>query len=90
MKNRLYREFKDIFNNLLKKSGVSCYQISEYSLISQTYLSRLRRGVRRNPGPEVIMKIALGIKHYDKHRVINIDDIEQLFNSAGRTLRVWN
>ncbi len=76
--------FSAVFAHLLRDSGVTCYQISEFTGLNQPYLSRLRSGERKNPSPETIMKISLALAHFSKN--ITIYDIECLFHSVGRSL----
>jgi hypothetical protein len=78
-------DFSKAFNRLLEKANTSCYQISQYSHLDQGFLSRLRKGTQ-SPGPETVMKIGLALVHLcDK---ITIPDIEYLFNSVGRSIRI--
>jgi len=78
------KDFAKAFSNLLEKSGVTCYQISQYSHLNQSYLSRLRKGEKHDPSPETIIKICLALTNYS-HK-LGLYDIENLFNSVGRTL----
>ncbi len=82
----LNNQFSEKLSNLLEKSGVTCYQISEFSGIDQAYLSRLRNGLKHNPSAEVIVKIGLALVRYGKG--INLYHVEQLLNSAGYTLKI--
>jgi len=79
-------DFSKAFSALLDKTGVSCYQISQYTDLDQAYLSRLKNGEKNNPSPGTIMKIALALAHLSD--TIQIWDIEDLFNSAGRSIMV--
>ena len=78
------KNFSEAFCRLLNKSGVTCYQIHQYTHLDQAYLSRLKNGVKNNPSPETIMKISLGICHFAEN--IKLSDIEDLFNAVGRSL----
>ncbi|MFC1908070.1 hypothetical protein ACFLWT_01525 [Chloroflexota bacterium] len=82
----LNNQFPEKFSNLLEKSGVSCYQISNFTGIDPAYLSRLRNSSKHNPSPEVIVKIGLALVRHGKG--INLYHIEQLLNSAGYTLKI--
>ncbi len=87
METGLYiNQFAEGFSKLLEKSGVSCYRISQYTGIDQAYLSRLKNGEKCNPSPEVIMKIGLALTRLSNK--ININEIESLLNSVGRSLRI--
>ena len=87
MRESLYdKDFSTVFNQLLGKANISCYRISEFSHIDQGYLSCLRNGTKKNPGPETVMKISLAlVRCSDK---ISLADIERLFNSVGRSIRI--
>lgn len=76
--------FSAVFTELLKKSGVSCYQIYEYAGLDQAYLSRLKNGEKHNPSPETIIKIGLALTHYSDK--IKFYDVQRLFRSVGRSL----
>ena len=76
--------FSQAFQRILEKTGVSCYQISQYTGLDQAYLSRLKKGVRNNPSVETIMKISLAIACFSTK--FSIRDAENLFNSIGRSL----
>lgn len=78
-------DFSIVFNGLLKKANVSRYKISQFSAIDEGYLCNLRKG-KRNPSPETVMKIALALVHFSEK--ITIIDIEDLFKSVGRSIRI--
>jgi len=77
--------FVEAFSKLIAKSGVTCYQIHQFTHLDQAYLSRLRKGEKNNPSPETIVKISLAICRLSKKKV-ELFDIEELFNSVGRSL----
>ena len=79
-------DFSKVFSTLLDKTGVSCYQIHQFTQLDQAYLSRLQSGVKNNPSPETIVKISLAICHFNDK--IKISEIEVLFQSVGRSLRI--
>lgn len=79
-------DFSEVFSRLLEKSGVSCYQIHQYTHLDQAYLSRLKNGDKGNPSPETIMKISLAFARLSKN--VTVYDIEKLFNSVGRSIRM--
>lgn len=79
-------DFSEVFSKLLEKTGISCYQISQYSHLDQAYLSRLRNGEKRNPSPETLVKISLAFTHYSDK--VNLSAIQKLFKSVGRSLHV--
>jgi len=76
--------FCNTLDELLEETGVSCYQISQYSGLDGGYLSRLRSGQKKNPSPETIMKISLALVHYSDK--VKLFDVEALFKATGRTL----
>ena len=78
--------FAKAFSKLIAKSGVTCYQIHKFTHLDQAYLSRLKSGEKAIPSPETIVKIGLAICHFSDK--IKLSDIEVLFNSAGRSLRI--
>lgn len=82
----LNNRFPEKFSDLLEKSGVTCYQISEFTGIDQAYLSRLRNGSKHNPSADVVIKIGLALVRYGKS--INLYHIERLLSSAGYTLKI--
>jgi len=77
-------DFSKAFSDLLKKGGVTCYQINQYTDLDQAYLSRLKNGGKNNPSPETIVKIAIALSHLGKG--IELYDIEGLFNSVRRSI----
>ena len=78
--------FAEAFSKLIAKSGVTCYQIHQFSHLDQAYLSRLKSGEKNGPSPETIVKIGLAICHLNNK--VKLSDIEALFNSTGRSLRI--
>ena len=78
--------FSRAFSRVLKKAGVSCYQVSRYTGLDQAYLSRLKRGQKNNPSPETIVKISLAIAHFSEK--VTLRELESLFNAVGRSLQV--
>ena len=76
--------FSVVFDGLLKRFNVTCYQIGKYTDLDQAYLSRLSSGAKTHPSPETIMKISLAFARLcDK---ITIHDLESLFRSVGLSL----
>jgi transcriptional regulator with XRE-family HTH domain len=73
--------FAQTFSELLKKSGVSSYQIAKFTHLDPAYLSRLKSGEKTNPSRETVLKIGLALAHYgDK---VALSDIETLFRSTS-------
>ena len=81
-----HNNFTEAFSKLITKSGVTPYKIGQFTQLDQAYLSRLKSGERNNPSPETIVKIGLAICHFNDE--IKLSDIEILFNSTGRSLRI--
>ncbi len=79
-------DFSKVFSTLLEKTGISCYQISQYTHLDQAYLSRLKTSKKQNPSPETIVKISLAICHFNDN--IKLFEVEKLFKSTGRTLKI--
>jgi len=85
MKTWFYQsQFTKVFSSILEKNDISCYKISQYTNLDGAYLSRLRKGLKGNPSPEVVIRIGLALVHCNKS--IGLSDIEMLFNATGRTL----
>ena len=78
--------FSQAFSQLLEKASISCYQISQFAHLDQSYLSRLKNGEKQNPSPETIIKISLALTHYSDK--IKLYDIQKLFKSVGRSLHL--
>lgn len=78
--------FAQVFSRLLDETRVSCYQISQYTHLGQSYLSRLRGGQKHGPTPETIVKINLALVHFSDR--VGLYDIEALFNAVGRSISV--
>ena len=77
-------EFSPAFSRLLKETGITVYQISQYTHLDEAYLHRLKTGERKNPSPTTIIKIALAFAHLSPE--FRIYEAERLFNSTGRTI----
>lgn len=78
--------FCKMFDNLLIRAGISCYQVRKYTNLDEGYLSRLRNGGKNNPSAETVMKISLALTHLSKD--VTLYDIEELFNSVGRSINL--
>ena len=84
MANGIYaKDFSEVFSKLLAMYNVTCYQISQYTNLDQSYLKRLRTGEKNNPSPSTLFKISLALAHLGKN--VRLYDIEELFNAVGRT-----
>jgi len=77
-------DFSKVFSTLFEKTGISCYQISQYTHLDQAYLSRLKTGKKQNPSPETVIKISLAFAHYSNQ--VQLHDIQKLFKSVGRSI----
>ena len=87
MQELLYeKDFSTAFGRILGKANISCYQISQFCHIDEAYLSRLRNGTKNNPSPATLVKISLALVHCSDR--ITLHDIECLFNSVGRSIRI--
>lgn len=76
--------FKEVFTALLKKSGVSRYMISKYAHVDEPYIHRLWNGEKKNPSPEIVIRIGFALVRLS--RDITIYDIDELLKSIGHTL----
>ena len=79
-------DFCETFAALLQKTGVTCYQISQYTRLNQAYLSRLKTGEKHNPSPETVIKIGLAFTCFSNK--VRLYDIHRLFKSVGRSLNL--
>jgi transcriptional regulator with XRE-family HTH domain len=77
-------DFSLAFSRLLEKTGITIYQISQYTHLDQAYLHRLKTGERKNPSPATIIKISLAFAHFRPE--FGIYEAERLFKSTGRTI----
>ena len=78
------KDFAKVFSYLLEESGVTCYQIKQYTHLDEGYLSRLKNGERHDPSPETIIRICLALAFRSKN--LKLYHFEKLFNAAGRSL----
>ena len=77
-------EFALTFSKKLEKAGVSCYQMHNYSHLDQAYLSRLKKGLRKNPSLSTLIRISIALANSSDD--IDLYDIEEHFNSVGRSI----
>ena len=77
-------DFTNVFNELLQKSGASCYKISKYAQIDEPYIYRLSKGEKKNPSPEIIIRIYFALTHLNNN--ITLDDLDELLKSIGHTI----
>ena len=77
-------DFSKAFYTLLEETGVSCYQISQYTHLDQAYLSRLKNGEKHNPSLETVIKISLAFAHYSNQ--VQLHDVQRLIKSVGRSI----
>jgi hypothetical protein len=85
MKKGVYADnFAGAFSRLLEETRVTCYQIEQCTGLNQGYLSHLKSCERQNPSPETIIKIAIAVAHLSNK--VTLYDIENQFNSVGRTI----
>jgi transcriptional regulator with XRE-family HTH domain len=78
--------FSQVFSELLDKAKVSCYQVGQYTHLNEGYLSRLKNGEKQNPSLDTIIKICLALAQSNKD--IKLHDIQRLFKSVGRYLKM--
>jgi len=81
MREAYNKDFSIIFDQLLAKANLSCYRISKFSHIDHCYLSCLINGTKKNPGPQIIMRIGLALAHYS--------DNEILIKSVGLSICIY-
>ncbi len=76
--------FTEVFNELVKKSGASCYKVSKYAHIDAPYIHRLIKGDKKHPSPEILIRIGFALARLSDK--ITIDDLDELLISIGHTL----
>jgi transcriptional regulator with XRE-family HTH domain len=79
-------DFSPVFVELLEETGISVYQISQYTHLDQGYIHRLKTGEKKNPSPETVIKICLAFAHLSS--TFGIYQAERLFKSTGRTISI--
>lgn len=89
MELRLYpNNFAEVFSELLEETGVTCYQISQYSHLDQAYLSRLKNGMKKNPSADTVLKIGFALTYHSKK--VRLSHLTNLVKSAGYTFTISN
>ena len=78
------KDWWNVFDGLLAKTGVTLYQIRQYTGLDIGYLSRLRTGQKRNPSIDTLLSIAFALVHLSSK--VTLYDVDRLFKSAGRFL----
>lgn len=87
MEEGLYNHnFSRAFSKALEKTGVTCYQIHNYTGLDQGYLSRLKSGEKGDPSFQVIVRLCVALAHYSSD--FTQHDAEKLFGSVGRSLQI--
>ena len=76
--------FKEVFNELVKKSGASRYMISKHAHVDEPYILRLSNGEKKNPSPEIVIRICFALVRLSSD--ITIYDLDELLKSIGHTL----
>jgi transcriptional regulator with XRE-family HTH domain len=79
-------DFSQVFSELLEETGITVYQLSQYTHLDQAYLHRLKTGERKNPSPTTVIKINLAFAHLSTE--FGIRQAERLFKSIGRTISI--
>ena len=76
--------FTKVFNELIQKSGASCYKISKYAHIDEPYINRLAKGEKNNPSSEIVIRIGFALSSVSDN--ITIYDLDELIKSVGHTI----
>ena len=76
--------FTKVFRELVKKSGASGHKISQYAQVDEPYIYHLLKGVKKNPSPEIAVRIGFALARLSEE--ITIDDLDELLISIGHTL----
>jgi transcriptional regulator with XRE-family HTH domain len=79
-------DFSPVFSGLLDETGITIYQISQYTHLDQAYLHRLKIGERKNPSPATVIKICLAFAHLSYK--FGTYEAERPFQSTGRTISI--
>ena len=74
-------DFASTLAALRRKSGTTCYRLSQWSGLSEPYLYRLENRERAGPSRDVV--IMLGIALARTGPALEIWDIDELLLSAG-------
>lgn len=77
-------DFTKIFRELVKKSGASGHKISQYAQVDEPYVYHLLKGDKKNPSPEIIIRIGFALARLSDK--VAIDDLDELLKSIGHTL----
>jgi transcriptional regulator with XRE-family HTH domain len=87
MKTGLYsNNFSSAFRKILEVGGVSRYKIADFTGLDDGYLGKLCSGEKNNPSPETLVKICIALAHFSEK--LPLSDLEELFNSVGRSILV--
>ena len=73
--------FSQVFSEIMERTGVTCYQINQYSGLDQGYLSRLKNGEKVNPSIGTVLAITYALVHFSDE--VQLLDVKCLFNAAG-------
>ncbi len=73
--------FSQVFSEIMERTGVTCYQINQYSGLDQSYLSRLKNGEKLNPSIGTVLTITYALVHFSDK--VDLYDVKRLFKAAG-------
>ena len=76
--------FTKIFRELVKKSRASGHKISQYAQVDEPYIYHLLRGDKKNPSPEILIRIGFALGSLSDK--ITIEDLDELLKSIVHTL----
>ena len=82
--SRLYgppTKFQSQLKKLIKNSGITMFRLAKLSRVDETYIRRLIRGEKRNPGEGTVAALALGFREYSSK--ISVRDFNRLIKSSG-------
>jgi hypothetical protein len=80
----LSNNFREIFTELVKRSGASRYMISKYAHVDEPYIYHLLKGDKNNPSPEIVIRIGFALACLSNK--ITIYDLEELLSSLQHTI----
>jgi len=76
--------FTKVFRELVRRSGASIHKISKYECVDEPYVYHLLKGDKKNPSPEIVIRIGFALARLSDK--ITIDELDELLESIGHTL----
>ena len=76
--------FARTLSELVKKSKVSGHKLSRYAQVDEPYIYHLIKGDKKNPSPEIVIRICFALASLSGE--ITIEDLDELLKTRGHTL----